>query len=181
MSVSLDGRVATPEGSLDWVIVDGEVHRLFNDEARAVSAFLMGRRTYELLQAHWPTADQDPTAPDFIVDFAGIWREKPKYVFSRTLRAVDDPTARIVREVSRESIERIKSETGGGDLSVGGASLAAAFVEIGLVDEYVIYVNPVVLGAGPPYFPAVERPQKLRLTGASALSSGVVRLAYSTS
>lgn len=178
MSVSLDGRVATPDGSLDWVMVDDEAHRLFNDEARAMSAFLLGRRTYELLQAFWPAADQEPGAPEVIVDFARIWREKPKYVFSRTLDHLDDATATLVAEVTRESIARIKREAGG-DVSVGGPTLAGALAELGLVDEYLIYLNPVVLGGGPAYFTAPGR-RNLRLTSVSTLASGVVRLAYST-
>lgn len=177
MSVSLDGRVESPEGSLDWVNVDEEAHRMFNDEARAVSAFLMGRRTYELLQPYWPSADQDPAAPEVIVDFAHIWREKPKYVFSRRLRSLDDPKATLVAGVSADAIERIKTEAGG-DLSVGGPTLAGALADLGLVDEYVIYLNPVVLGGGLRYFPDVARPTQLRLGAVSTLRSGVVRLSY---
>jgi len=177
MSVSLDGRVASPEGSLDWVAVDVETHRLFNDEARAMSAFLLGRRMYEILQAFWPTADADPEAEDVIVDFAHIWREKPKYVFSRTLESVD-ATATLLREVRREEIERLKAA---GDLSVGGPGLAHALIELGLVDELLMYVNPVVLGGGTRYLPEVREPMTLRLKESRALSSGVVRLAYAVS
>ena len=177
MSVSLDGRVESPEGSLDWVKVDDEAHRMFNDEARAVSAFLMGRRMYEPLQAYWPSADEDPAAPEVIVDFARIWREKPKYVFSRSARSLDDPNATLVGSVSVDAIERIKAEAGG-DLSVGGPTLAGALAALGLVDEYVVYLNPVVLGGGLRYFPAVAHPTPLRLGGVSTLRSGVVRLSY---
>lgn len=174
MSVSLDGRVASPDGSLDWIAVDAETHRLFNDEARAMSAFLLGRRTYELLQAFWPTADADPDAEDVIVDFARIWREKPKYVFSRTLETVDS-TATLTREVRRDDIERLKAA---GDLSVGGPGLAGALIELGLVDELLMYVNPVVLGGGTRYLPPVANPLKLELRDSRALTSGVVRLVY---
>ncbi len=174
MSVSLDGRVATPDGSLDWVAVDEETHRLFNDEARGMSAFLLGRRTYELLHAFWPTAVADPAAPEVIVDFARIWREKPKYVFSRTLDSVDE-TATLMKDVSRDDIERLKAA---GDLSVGGPTLARAFIELGLVDELLMYVNPVVLGGGPAYLPRPANPLTLRLRDSRALASGVVRLVY---
>lgn len=177
MSVSLDGRVESPEGSLDWVKVDEEAHAIFNDEARAMSAFLMGRRTYELLQAYWPAADEDPAAPEVIVEFARIWREKPKYVFSRSLRSLDDTRATVVNDVSADRIERIKNEAGG-DLSVGGPTLAGALAALGLVDEYVVYLNPVVLGGGLRYFPDVARPTRLRLGAVSTLRSGVVRLSY---
>src|SRR5579872_5804575 len=174
MSVSLDGRVARPGGSLDWVAVDDEAHRLFNDDARAMSAFLMGRRMYELLQAYWPAADADPAAPEVIIDFARIWREKPKYVFSRTLESVD-PTSTLMRDVRREDIERLKAA---GDLSVGGPTLARALIELGLVDDLLMYVNPVVVGGGPRYLPPVAHPWRLALRESRRLTSGVVRLVY---
>ena len=174
MSVSLDGCVASPEGSLDWVAVDVETHSLFNDEARAMSAFLLGRRTYELLQAFWPTADAEPGAEEVILDFAQIWREKPKYVFSRTLESVDS-TATLMRDVRRDDIERLKAD---GDLSVGGPGLARALIDLGLVDELLMYVNPVVLGGGTRYLPPVANPLTLELRESRALASGVVRLVY---
>ena len=179
MSMSLDGRVASANGSLDWVAVDAATHRMFNDEARAMSAFLLGRRMYELLQAFWPMADADPTAQPEIVEFARIWREKPKYVFSRTLDTADS-SAHLVREASREEVERIKRETGG-DLSVGGPTLAASLMLLGLVDMFVIYLNPVVAGGGPTYFPPLDAPSTLTLLDATPLSSGAVRLVYSRS
>jgi dihydrofolate reductase len=177
MSVSLDGRVASPDGSLDWVAVDDETHRLFNDEARAKSAFLLGRRMYELLEAFWPTADADPSATPVIVEFARIWREKRKFVFSRTIESAD-PMVRVVREVTRDSVERVKQEAGG-DVSVGGPTLAASLMRLGLVDDFLMYLNPVVVGGGPTYFPPVEAALSLTLTDVKTLTSGVVRLAYS--
>lgn len=177
MSMSLDGRVASASGSLDWVAVDAATHRIFNDEARAMSAFLLGRRMYELLQAFWPTADADPDAPPEIVEFARIWREKPKYVFTRTLDTAD-ASVQLVRDATREEIGRIKREAGG-DLSVGGPTLAASLMRLGLVDRFVIYLNPVVAGGGPTYFSPLDAQLTLRLLDAMPLTSGVVRLAYS--
>jgi dihydrofolate reductase len=89
MSVSLDGFVETPSRSLDWVQVDDELHSLFNDEAQAMSAFLYGRRMYELMVDYWPTAESDPSATPAMLEFARIWKDKPKVVFSRTLDRVD--------------------------------------------------------------------------------------------
>ena len=85
MSVSLDGFVETPSRSLDWVQVDEELHAFFNDEARAMSTFLYGRRLYELMIDYWPTAESDPTATPTMLEFARIWKDKPKVVFSTTL------------------------------------------------------------------------------------------------
>jgi len=89
MSVSLDGFVETASRSLDWVMVDEELHSFFNDEAREMSAFLYGRRLYQLMVDYWPTAETDPSATPAMREFARIWKDKPKVVFSRTLDRVD--------------------------------------------------------------------------------------------
>src|SRR3954449_4432692 len=89
MSVSLDGFVETPDRSLDWITVDEELHECFNDEAREMSAFLYGRRMYQLMSGYWPTGDVDPVATPAMRAFAAIWRETPKVVFSSTLDQVD--------------------------------------------------------------------------------------------
>ncbi len=175
MSVSLDGRVATPDDSLEWVTVDEATHALFNDDARNTAAFLLGRRTYELLQAFWPTADADPGVEPVIADFARIWRGKRKYVFSTTLNEVD-PTAHLVREVTTETIDAIR-RAAPGDLSVGGPSLAASLMRLGLVDRLLMYVNPVVLGGGRAYLPAGVT-ATLKLVEARTLPAGIARLVY---
>lgn len=175
LSVSLDGRVESPEGSLDWVAVDAETHALFNDAARAMSAFLLGRRTYDLLQAFWPSADAEPGVEPVIADFADIWRRKPKHVFTRTAD-VADPTVTVEREVTRERIEQIRHQHGG-DLSVGGADVAASFMRLGLVDRLVMYVNPAILGGGRRYLaPGIGF--SVKLGDATTLPSGIARLVY---
>jgi dihydrofolate reductase len=88
MSVSLDGFVETRDGNIDWTAPNEELHRFFNESAQNVGAFLYGRRSYELMSSFWPTADQDPSAPEAIAEFARIWRRTPKVVFSKTLKTV---------------------------------------------------------------------------------------------
>ncbi len=176
MSVSLDGYVATPDGSLEFAHVDEELHAAFNDEARAVGTMLNGRRMYELLAAFWPTADQDPAAPAVYRDFARIWRDTPKVVFSRTLRSADWNT-RIVREDPAGEVRRLK-EQDRNDMDVGGPTLASVLIREDLVDEFRMYVNPVVLGAGIPYFPSLDRTLELRLLETREFAAGVVYLRY---
>ena len=108
--------------------------------------------------------------------FPQIWHSKPKYVFSRTLERADG-SATLEGEVTRQRVERIKADADA-DLSVGGPGLAAALIELGLVDEIRMFVFPVVLGGGVPYLPQLARPLKLRFGSATPLGSGVVRLAY---
>src|SRR6478736_4045925 len=125
MSVSLDGFVETPSRSIAWVRVDEELHTAFNEEARAMSASLYGRRMYELMSSYWPTAADDPTATPVEVDFARIWRDTPKIVFSRTLDRVDW-NSRLVRDDAIGEVRRLKAEPG--DMDVGGPTTAATFL-----------------------------------------------------
>jgi dihydrofolate reductase len=176
MNVSLDGYVETPDHSLDWATVDEELHTWFNDQERATDASLYGRRLYEVMAAHWPTAESDPSATDYMVDFARIWNAKPKIVFSKSLESVAW-NSRLVRGDAAEELDRLKAEFPG-DLHVGGPTLASAFIRRGLVDEYRLVVHPVILGAGTPFFPALEKPAGLRLLETRTFASGVVYLGY---
>ena len=176
MSVSLDGFVNTPSGSLDWVCVDEELHRAFNDEARAMSAFLYGRRMYELMTDYWPTAEDDPEATPAMVEFARIWRDKPKVVFSTTLDRVDF-NSRLIRDGAVEEVARLRAQPGF-DVDVGGPTTAATFLRAGLVDEVRLFVQPVVLGAGTPFFPDLDEPIELELQDTRTFASGVVLLRH---
>ncbi|SCK55418.1 Dihydrofolate reductase [Streptomyces sp. WMMB 714] len=178
MSVSLDGFMAGPDGELDWHLVDEELHRHFNDELRGMSAFLDGRVSYELMAEFWPTADAGPGVAGPVKEFAGIWREMPKFVFSRTL----DPgglrwNTSLRRSVDPGEIQELKARPGG-DMALGGASLAAAFREQDLIDEYRLYVHPVLLGRGRPLFHATDASAGLRLAGTRTFGNGVVLLRH---
>jgi dihydrofolate reductase len=178
MSVSLDGFVETADRSLDWVRVDDEFHGVFNDMAREMSAFLYGRRMYELMSAYWPTAESDPSATSVEVEFARIWTTKPKIVFSRTLDDVGW-NSRLVRDGAIEEVARLKAQPGF-DMGVGGPTTAATFIRAGLVDEFRLALHPLVLGGGTPFFPPLAGPLELRLLEARTFQSGVVYLRYET-
>ncbi|MER5971608.1 dihydrofolate reductase family protein [Streptomyces sp. NPDC002055] len=176
MSVSLDGYIEGPHREIDWHLVDEELHQHFNDELRGMGAFLGGRVTHELMADFWPTADADPDAPPVMVEFAEIWREKPKMVFSRTLKRADWNTV-VMRDVVPEEIRELKEQPGG-DLVLGGAGLAATFMRQDLIDEYRVYVHPVLIGRGKPLFPDTDARTALRLVESRAFGNGVVLLRY---
>jgi dihydrofolate reductase len=176
MSVSLDGFFEGPNREIDWHHVDDEVHDHFNEVTTGMSAFLNGRVLYELMTAFWPDADKDPKNPRPVREFARIWRETPKIVFSKTLERADWNTT-IVRELDSHAIERLKREPGG-DMFLGGADLASAFARYGLVDEYRLYVHPVVLGHGRPLFAPSEDRVSLSLKESRTFGNGVVLLRY---
>ena len=176
LNLSLDGFVETPDHGLAWTTIDEELHAWFNDRERETAASLYGRRLYEVMAAHWPTAADDPNITPVEREFAAIWNARPKIVFSRSLERVDW-NSRLVHGDVAQVLADLRAEFDG-DLEVGGPTLAAQFIERGLVDVYRLVVHPVFLGAGTPYFPRLERPAGLRLTETRTFASGVVALGY---
>ncbi|MFJ3202264.1 dihydrofolate reductase family protein [Streptomyces sp. NPDC086989] len=179
MQVSLDGYFEGPDRDISWNRVDDELHQYMNDEVRALGGLLTGRVTHELMAAYWPTADADPAAPAVVAEFAGIWRDLPKYVYSRTLPDGDlGWNSTLVRDVVPAEVAALKAAPGG-DLVVGGADLAATFLRHDLVDAYRIFVHPVRIGRGRPLFPPADGgPVPLRLEGTRTFGNGVVQLRY---
>jgi dihydrofolate reductase len=175
-SVSLDGYMEGPNGEIDWSFPDDELHQHFNDQERAIGLFLYGRRMYEIMADYWPTADANPSAPDQEIEYARIWKSKPKIVFSKTLGQVGW-NARLVRENIAEEVRQLKAQPGN-DMSVSGADIASTFMKLGLIDEFKLYVHPVVLGGGKPMFPPLDHKINLRLVETRTFSSGVVLLCY---
>jgi dihydrofolate reductase len=161
------------------VRVDEELHAFFNDEARSMSTFLYGRRMYELMTDYWPTAETDPSATPTMVEFAHIWKDKPKVVFSRTLERVDW-NSRLVRDDAAEEVARLKAQPGF-DMDVGGPNTASTLMRLGLIDEYRLFVHPVILGAGTLFFPALDDRIGLKLVETRTFGSGVVYLRYEMS
>ncbi|HEX3428821.1 MAG TPA: dihydrofolate reductase family protein [Candidatus Limnocylindrales bacterium] len=178
MSVSLDGFVETPSRSLDWVRVDEELHTVFNDEAREMSAFIYGRRMYELMTEYWPTAETDPAATPAMVEFARIWKDKPKIVLSTTLERVEW-NSRLLRDGALDEITRLKAQPGF-DMDVGGPTTASTLMRRGLIDEYRVFVQPVILGAGTPYVSPTGERVGLKLLETRTFDTGVVYLRYGT-
>lgn len=176
LNVSLDGFIETADHSLDWTIVDDELHTWFNDQMRTFDASLYGRRLYELMAEYWPTGEDDPAATEPMREFARIWNPMPKIVFSTSLRHVEH-NSRLVNGDVGAVLDRLRGEFDG-DLAVGGPNLAGQFVRRGLVDEYRLVIHPVVLGAGTPFWPELERPLRLRLVETRTFTSGVALRSY---
>jgi dihydrofolate reductase len=176
MSVSLDGFFEGPDRELDWQVVSDDLMSHFNDWLGKAGAFLDGRVTYELMAGHWPTADADPAASPLTAEFAHIWREMPKLVYSKTLDHAGW-NATVVRDVVPAEIARLKEQPGG-DLVLGGADLAATFRRHDLIDEYRFYVQPMLLGRGRPLFRDETPAERLRLAETVTFDGGVVLLRY---
>jgi dihydrofolate reductase len=175
MSVSLDGFIAGPNGEIDWSPPDEEQHRFHNEQTRELGAHLLGRRLYEVM-VYWETADEKPSAPDYELEFARIWKALPKIVFSKTLERVEG-NATLVRDGVAEEVSRLKQQPGK-DVAVGGAGLASTLTKLDLIDEYRLFVGPVVLGGGTPYFPALDERINLELVETRTFASRVVYVRY---
>ncbi len=173
MGVSADGYIAGPDGTFDWAVPDEELHRFHNDQARTLGGHLLGRRLYETM-AYWETAGDDPS--DIARDFAQIWQALPKVVFSRTLDTVQGTNVTLARDDLHAELTSLQASVEG-DVGVGGAGLAAEAARLGLIDEYRLFVYPVAVGGGTPFFPRDLR-LDMELVETRTFSSRVVYLRY---
>ena len=152
---SLDGYIADEEGKFDWAEPDEEVHAFINDLSRPVGTFLLGRRMYEVL-AYWDDPPALDEQPPVMQEFTEIWRAADKVVYSRTLEAARTARTRIEREFDPEAVRQLKAESDR-DLAIGGPDLAAQAIRAGLVDDYLLFVVPVLVGAGKQALPHAGR------------------------
>ena len=176
MMVSLDGFIARPDGSLDWVATDEELHAFANEHEAAAEVHVYGRRMWEVMRS-WLTIADGPDTMPVEVEFAGIWQAERKIVVSRTLAAADAPNTVLVAGDGVEEVRRLRDETSG-EISISGATLAASVLEAGLVDQIRLYLQPAVIGAGTRFLPPSLDVGGLRLLETRTFRSGVVYLAY---
>ena len=178
MNVSLDGYIAAPGGDLGWSVPSDELFQWWSDRVEATGLALYGRKLWETMSSYWPTADRQPGTTPAQREFAGRWLDMPKVVFSSTITAVDG-NARLFTGDAVTEITRLKAEDGG-PIDIGGATLAAAAMRAGLIDEYVLATAPVVLGGGTPFFAALDRWVDLTLVETRTFPGGVVLTRYVT-
>lgn len=174
---SLDGYVADEDGNFDWAVPDEEVHAFINDLDRPLGTYLYGRRMYETMVG-WET---DPTLAEqspLMRDFAEIWQAADKIVYSRTLESVSTARTWIERDFDPEAVRQMKAAAGH-DLIVGGPNLAARAIKAGLVDEWHLFVTPIVVGGGKQSLPDDVR-VKLELLDERRFEGGMVYLHYRT-
>lgn len=174
MTVSLDGYVAAPDGAIDWTVPDEELFLLHTQHIQETGVHLCGRRLYETM-VYWETAEESPLVEEH-VKFAQIWKALPKVVFSTTLQSVVGNT-RLASDNVGEEVSRLKQQPGK-DIAVGGAGLARACMELKLIDEWRLFVSPVLLGGGTPYFPTLDQRINLELVETKTFGSSVVYLRY---
>ena len=178
MHVSLDGFAAGPNGELEWGIVDEETYQHVADLLRTVDTALYGRVTYHMMESYWPTVPADPASTALELQHAH-WVEKvQKIVFSRTLESVTWNNTRLIKENIAEEVGKLKQQPGEDLMIFGSPRITHTLMHLGLIDEYRINVNPVVLGSGTPLFKDIKDRVHLRLLETKTFHSGVVGLHY---
>ncbi|MBF6092120.1 dihydrofolate reductase family protein [Nocardia cyriacigeorgica] len=185
MNVTLDGYIAAQGDDLGWSGGEGpdssasdELFGWWSDRVAATGLALYGRKLWEAMSSHWPTADQQPGATPAEIEFARRWRDMPKVVFSSTIGTVDWNT-RLVSADAVSEITRLKAEDGG-PMDIGGATLAAGAMRAGLIDEYVLVTHPVLVGGGTPFFTALDSWVNLNLVETRTFAGGVLLTRYET-
>ncbi|GIJ44414.1 deaminase [Virgisporangium aliadipatigenens] len=185
MNVTLDGYIAAPGDDLGWSGGEGpdsgpsgELFGWWSDRVAATGLALYGRKLWEVMSSHWPTADQRPGATPAEIEYARRWRDMPKVVFSSTIDRVDW-NARSVSGDAVAEIARLRAGDGG-PMDICGATLAAAAMRAGLIDEYVLVTVPVLVGGGTPFFTALDSWVYLTLVETRTFPGGVLLTRYET-
>ncbi|MFN8573021.1 MAG: dihydrofolate reductase family protein [Gemmatimonadaceae bacterium] len=178
MHVSLDGFVAGPNGEMDWITVTPDVFELAGQRSRSADTALYGRRTYEMMDAYWPTAGTPANASKHDKEHSAWYNGAHKVVVSRSLQGQQRPQTTFVGRDLAAEVQAIKEGPGTGIVMFGSVSVAHALTKYHLIDDYWLMLNPVLLGGGLPLFADLSERTKLTAASSTLLSSGVVALHY---
>jgi dihydrofolate reductase len=173
-NVTLDGFMAGPNGELDWPIRDDEVTEFSKEGNDSTDMFLFGRVTYDMMASFWPTPVGKSTNPAF----AESLNNTPKIVFSTTLKKADWQNTEVIQELTKEEILKLKQLSGKNMMIFGSGTLVEQLTKMGLIDEFQLMMNPVVLGKGKPLFNNITDRMNLTLVSSKTFKSGLVLLQY---
>jgi dihydrofolate reductase len=180
MQVTIDGFIEGPNGELDWAMKeDEETWKDVFDLQRSSDTLLLGRVMYPAFEKYWLAAPTNPSSTKNEIEYARLAEKMQKIVFSRTLDKVAWKNTRIVKDHIAEEILRMKQETGKDMVILGGAGLVSTFMNLGLIDEYHLIINPIILGEGKPLFKDLKERHQLKLITTKTFRSGKVVLHYS--
>jgi dihydrofolate reductase len=176
--LSLDGFVASAEGGLDWVSITEELFDYVEQRIKQTDTALYGRVTYQMMEAYWPTAAAQPNASKHDHEHSRWYKSARKVVLSKTLADNNDANTHIIRSQLSDEINRLKQGAGSEILVFGSPSATYALMAENLIDEYWIFLNPVLLGQGIPLFKNIKDRTQLKLVTSKTFASGVVCLHY---
>jgi dihydrofolate reductase len=180
MHVSLDGFVAGPNGEMNWIKVDEELFEPVGKITDEADTALYGRVTYEMMENYWPTAAENPNATEHDIQHSLWYKKSLKIVFSRKTNLIPGNNLRVIRDNIEPEINKLKQLPGKNLLLIGSPGLTQTFLQLQLIDEYYIYLNPIILDKGIPLFEKVGNRINLNLLDVMRFKSGVVGLHYET-
>jgi len=178
MHTTLDGFVAGTNGEMDWINVDEEIFDYAGNRTNNADTALYGRVTYEMMESYWPTAAEQPTATKHDIEHSRWYNRVTKVVVSKTLKGQNLANTRIISDNLATEINRLKKETAKDILIFGSPGASHSLMAENLIDDYWLFVNPILLGQGLPLFKDIKDRIKLKLVTQHAFSSGVVCLHY---
>jgi dihydrofolate reductase len=178
LHVSLDGFVAGPNGEMDWIIASEELFDYAGQQTDRSDTALYGRVTYQMMEGYWPTAADQPAATRHDIEHSHWYNHAHKVVASRTLQGANLPNTKIIGENLAGEISKLKQGAGKDIVIFGSPSIAHELMAENLIDDYWLFVNPVLLGQGIPMFKGIQSRIALSLVYSNVLASGVVCLHY---
>jgi dihydrofolate reductase len=178
MHVSLDGFAVDADGGLGWISYDSEMQQYGEGIVATVGSPVYGRVTYELMAGYWPAVLNDPDADEHSKAHARWVDKATKIVFSRTMKTAEWNNTIVINDNIVEEINKLKQQPGKDLVIFGSPGLAHSFMELDLIDEYQLTVNPVLLGSGIPAYQDIKNKTNLKLVKATVLKNGVVGLHY---
>jgi dihydrofolate reductase len=179
MHVSLDGFVAGPSGEMNWIHVDEEIFDFGEQFINKAGTALYGRVTYDMMEGYWPTAANQPNASRHDINHSKWYMQVDKIVLSKTLTS-DSPKVKVINDKLRAEVMNAKNSKGGDILIFGSPSASHSLMEANLIDEYWLYINPILIGKGIPLFKGINDKKNLKLIQSKVFSSGVIALNYQT-
>jgi dihydrofolate reductase len=178
MHTSLDGFVAGPNGEMDWINVDEEMFEYAGRQTNEADTALYGRVTYQMMESYWPTAAEQPAATKHDIEHSRWYNKVAKVVVSKTMQGVNLTNTKIISDNLANEIIKLKQGTGKNILIFGSPTVAHSLIKENVINDYWLFVNPVLLGQGIPMFKGIKEKAKLKLVTSNAFPSGVVCLHY---
>ena len=178
MHASLDGFVGGPKGEMDWISHDEEMFQYVTEHFEKLGAALYGRVTYQMMESYWPKVAKNPQSTRRELHHAAWVEEIPKLVVSQSLERVTWNNTRLIKDNLAEEILALKEQPGGDVMIFGSPRLSHSLMSLGLIDEYLLQINPILLGEGIPLFQDLKDRAKLRLLSNRTFQSGVIGLRY---
>jgi dihydrofolate reductase len=178
MHVSLDGFASGPNGEMDWIKVDDSMFDFVGTMTDKADTALYGRVTYEMMQAYWPTAAEQPGASKHDIEHSAWYKKVRKIVLSTSMNGIGLGNTIVINDGLVDKITEIKIQDGKDILIFGSPRASNSLLQAGLVDEFWLFVNPIILGKGIPVFTGVTEAINLKLIETKTFASGVIALHY---